>query len=61
MEVKETNLKIGLAIVGTFSTILAVREGRKMKKMMEETSEERRGRAREELEKVKEEWDNNNS
>lgn len=55
---KDKSLKIGLAVAGVFSTALAVREAMKAKKMMEDTKEERSERAAKDLEKVREEWNN---
>lgn len=52
---KDKKLKIGLMVAGAFSSILAVRESRKMKKMMEETSGQRNQRAREVFRQAKEE------
>lgn len=55
---KDKSLKIGLAVAGVFSTALAVREAMKAKKMMEDTKEERSERAAKDLDKVREEWKN---
>lgn len=55
---KERNLKILLTAAGAFSSVLAVREGRKMKKMMEDTKDERSRRVEEQFNVWKEEWNN---